>query len=175
MVTVHNFRTKYWVSSIQLEDSTAKRWDVGCFTYLDGVLAIFSCTLWYSCKLHRRPSFVVSRLMLEMWFTSCSPVKKEIVILISYWLHAGCHYRFKVTKQQEILQSSGRFIDFGILRNALRRKFYVFQDFHVLGTQETGLPKSLLLFNTDCIVVIDPVLTFPEIVVVYLTLAFHPF
>ena len=43
------------------------------------------------------------------------------------------------------------------------------------GTQETGLPKSLLLFNTDCIVVIDRVLTFPEIVVVYLTLAFHPF
>ena len=77
MVTVHNFRTKYWISSIQLEDSTAKRWDVGCFTYLDGVLAIFSCTLWYSCKLHRRPSFVVSRLMLEMWFTSCSPVKKK--------------------------------------------------------------------------------------------------
>ena len=32
-------------------------------------------------------------------------------------------------------------------------KFYVFQDFHVLGTQETGLPKLLLLFNTDCIVV----------------------
>ena len=110
MLTVHNFRTKYWVSSIQLEDSTAKRWDVGCFTYLDGVLAIFSCTLWYSCKLHRRPSFVVSRLMLEMWFTSCSPVKKEIVILFCYWLHAGCHYRFKVTKQPKILQSSGRFI-----------------------------------------------------------------
>ena len=65
--------------------------------------------------------------------------------------------------------------DFGILRNALRRKFYVFQDFHVSGTQETGLPKSLLLFNTDCIVVTDPVLTFPETVVVYLTLAFHPF
>ena len=44
------------------------------------------------------------------------------------------------------------------------------------GTQETaGLPKSLLLFNTDCIVVTDPVLTFPETVIVYLTLAFHPF
>ena len=43
------------------------------------------------------------------------------------------------------------------------------------GTQERGIPKSLLLFNTDCIVVTAPVITFPETVVVYLTLAFHPF
>ena len=47
-------------------------------TYLDALLpAILSCTRWYSCKLLRRPSFVVRRLILGMWFTSCSPSGKK--------------------------------------------------------------------------------------------------